>query len=329
MGSVFARLWRARAGQIFVTGSAATGGYHPEISVPFEQAWELYHNSFSLCSKKLRVCLDELNLPYRSHPIDLIETGSYQNVSREFLAINPAGTVPVLIHEGHPIYESHDQIVYAARHTRPLGERLLPEDPEHRRVVDAWVDKASLVGDPMRGRAERAGHCVPGLTFPLFATTVSRIPISEILKGLLRHPNKERPVAFLLLRLLGIDNFWRVPLFHAAVAESRDAMKAHLDALSAQLEGHGDSWIAGEEFTLADVSWVVILDRLVEADWAGLFWGEDRRPAVAAYWERLRARPSYATAIDEARATDILEGIEDLRAAKLGSPALREILEGT
>ena len=136
-------------------------------------------------------------------------------------------------------------------------------------------------------------------------------------------------MAFLLLRLLGIDNFWRVPLFRAAVAESRGAMETHLDALSEQLQSHGGSWIAGGEFTLADVSWVVILDRLVEADWGVLFWGEGRRPAVAAYWERLRARPSYATAIEEARATDIREGIEDLRAAKLGSPALREALEGS
>ena len=26
--------------------------------------------------------------------------------------VNPAGTVPVLIHNGHPVYESHEQIVY-------------------------------------------------------------------------------------------------------------------------------------------------------------------------------------------------------------------------
>jgi hypothetical protein len=29
-----------------------------------------------------------------------------------FLNINPAGTVPVLVHKEHPIYESHEQIVY-------------------------------------------------------------------------------------------------------------------------------------------------------------------------------------------------------------------------
>ena len=26
--------------------------------------------------------------------------------------VNPAGTVPVLLHHGHPVYESHEQIIY-------------------------------------------------------------------------------------------------------------------------------------------------------------------------------------------------------------------------
>ena len=311
-----------------VSRASITGGYHPEICLPSEQPWELYHNSFSLCSKKLRVCLAELDLPYGSHPIDLIETGRYQNVSPEFLAINPAGTVPVLVHEGHPIYESHDQILYAAQHAGAAGKRLLPEDSGQRELVEQWVDKASLVGDPMRGRADRAGHCVPGLTFPLFATTVSRIPIPEILGGLLRHPNKERPIAFLLLRILGIENFWRVPLFRAAVRESREAMETHLDSLGAQLKSHGGPWLAGDDYTLADVSWVVILDRLVEADWDTLFWAAGRRPLVAEYWARLCARSSYAAAIEDVRDSDIREGIIALREAKSGNPALREILEG-
>ena len=60
-----------------VTRTAPTGGLHPEIQLPHRQEWELYHNSFSLCSKKLRVCMAELGLAYESHPIDLIETGSY------------------------------------------------------------------------------------------------------------------------------------------------------------------------------------------------------------------------------------------------------------
>lgn len=73
---------------------------------------------------------------------------------------------------------------------------------------------------------------------------------------------------------------------------------------------------------------MVILDRLVEADWADCFWGDDRRPAVASYWERLRARPSYRAEILEARCPITVQGIEDLKRAKARDSALRRALEG-
>ena len=38
-----------------MTRTAPAGGLHPEILLPHRQEWELHHNSFSLCSKKLRV----------------------------------------------------------------------------------------------------------------------------------------------------------------------------------------------------------------------------------------------------------------------------------
>ena len=97
-------------------------GYQPDLVFPHEQAFELYHNALSLCSMKTRLCLAELGIPYRSHHVDLIETGCYENIRPGLLAVNPAGTVPVLLHHGHPIYESHEQIRYAARHA-PEGRR--------------------------------------------------------------------------------------------------------------------------------------------------------------------------------------------------------------
>ena len=95
---------------------AVPPGLQESISLPFDQDFELYHNAFSLCSKKTRVCLAELDIDHASHHIDLIETGSYENLSRHFLAVNPQGVVPVLVHHGHPVYESHEQIRYAADH---------------------------------------------------------------------------------------------------------------------------------------------------------------------------------------------------------------------
>ena len=78
-------------------------GLQLEVDLPYDQEFELYHNALSLCSMKVRVCLAELGLPYMSHPIDLIETGSYENIGRRFLAVNPGGTVPVRVCEESPL----------------------------------------------------------------------------------------------------------------------------------------------------------------------------------------------------------------------------------
>ena len=106
------------------------------------------------------------------------------------------------------------------------------------------------------------------------------------------------------------------------VRRSRTDMGTHLDRLGEHLEKSGGPWIAGVRFTLADVSWVVILDRLVEADWQDYFWGNGQRPAIAAYWQRLQERPSYREAILEQRCDIVLAGMQDVRDAKSANPAL-------
>lgn len=305
-----------------------SGGLHSEITLPHTQEWEVYHNSFSLCSKKVRVCMAELGLPYESHHIHLIETGAYESVSRPYLKVNPGGTVPVIVHNGHPVYESHDQIVYAATHAGERGKQLLPSDPETKALVEHWSDCASIVGNALKGLDRRAGHCIPPLTFPIFATMVAYIPYGEIFKGLLTHPNKERPLFFIALKGLGVRGLRRLSPIMKALARARHHMGAHLDALGRLLDGHGGAWIAGDDFTLADVSWVVILDRLAEADWDEYFWGNGKRPAVAAYWERLQARPSYRSEIMEMRCPMTQRGIADLKRAKTADPQLRLALEG-
>ena len=55
-----------------------------------QETWVLYHNPFSLCSRKVRFCLDEYKIEYKSEPIDLIETGKYGVAEKSFLKINPS-----------------------------------------------------------------------------------------------------------------------------------------------------------------------------------------------------------------------------------------------
>jgi len=182
-------------------------GYRPEIEIPHTQAFELYHNALSLCSMKSRVCMAELGVPYASHPIDLIETGAYENIRPAFLAVNPGGTVPVLVHEGHPIYESHEQIRYAADHAPSGSPKLVLDDPALRDEMQRWIDRSSLTDDPLNHGDESAGNAIPGLTLPLFAAMIDRIATWKILEGLLFHFDKRRPLMFLGFKAMGLERF--------------------------------------------------------------------------------------------------------------------------
>ncbi len=302
-------------------------GHRPEIELPHTQAFELYHNALSLCSMKSRVCMAELGLPYASHPIDLIETGAYENIRPAFLAVNPGGTVPVLVHEGHPVYESHEQIRYAADHA-PGSPKLVPEDRALRDEMQRWIDRSSLTDDPLNHGDESAGNAIPGLTLPLFAAMIERIATWKVVEGLLFHFDKRRPVMFLGFKAAGLARFGRLSPAVKLLARSRRQMGLHLDALETQLHARGGTWILGEQFSLADVSWLVLFERLVQTDALPVFVRDDLRPACAAYWRRLKERPSYREAILAHAHPTVVRGTQRIRAAKAADPALRAVLEG-
>jgi glutathione S-transferase len=303
-------------------------GLRPEIEIPHTQAFELYHNALSLCSMKSRVCMAELGIPYASHPIDLIETGAYENIRPAFLAVNPGGTVPVLVHEGHPVYESHEQIRYAADHAPPGSPKLVPDDPVLRDEMQRWIDRSSLTDDPLSHGDESAGNAIPGLTFPLFAAMIDRIATWKIFEGLLFHFDRRRPVMFLGFKAMGLARFGRLAPAVKILARSRRQLGFHLDALEQQLNASGGPWILGSQFSLADVSWLVLFERLVQTDALPVFVRDGLRPACAAYWRRLKERPSYREAILDHAHPTVVRGTERIRAAKAADPALRTALEG-
>lgn len=303
------------------------GGLHASISLPHEQTWELYHNDFSLCSKKIRVCLDELGIVYKSHHVDLIETGSYENVSKRFLKINPAALVPVLVHQGHPIYESHEQLAYAASHSGNPGV-LVPELEPEKALMDSWVYKTSLIGDdPIAGMRETLGNTVPGLTLPLFATMIPSIPFYRIIEGLLFHRFKQRALLFMTLKILGPKRLPGIKPMVKVIGRSFEAAQQHLQDLETCLQRGAGPYLVGQQFTLADVGMVVIFDRLEEADWQELLMTDDR-PLVKAYAERLKQRPSYASALDGHRRSTVSAGRDLIIALKSNDQGFASMYEG-
>ena len=66
--------------------------------------------------------------------------------------VNPAGTVPVLVHNGHPIYESHEQIVYIDQVLMPGGPKLTPSDPEKKALMEKWLESGKMLqNESMQG----------------------------------------------------------------------------------------------------------------------------------------------------------------------------------
>jgi glutathione S-transferase len=310
------------------TTHAVAPGYQADIEFSHDETWELYHNALSLCSMKTRVCLAELQIPYQNHHIDLIETGCYENLRPRLLDVNPGGTVPVLLHEGHPIYESHEQIRYAAQFAPAGVPSLVPDSDLARAEMEEWIDRSSLTDNPLENGEKSAGNAVPGLTLPLFCTMIEKISFWRIAEGLLFHFDKIRPVLFSVLKLRGIGNLPKLGLAAKAIGRSRWQMALHLDSLEDRFEKNGGPWILGEQFSLADVSWLVIFERLRQADAEGVFLGGGKRPQLTAYWERLKERPAYTEAILGHSHPLIDYGRRRIAEAKSADPRLRECLEG-
>jgi len=64
---------------------------------------ELYHAPQSTCSQKVRIALAEKNLDWTERRVNLAKN---DQLRPEYLALNPNGVVPTLVHDGHVIVDS-------------------------------------------------------------------------------------------------------------------------------------------------------------------------------------------------------------------------------
>lgn len=277
--------------------------------------WTLYHNDFSLCSRKVRICLHEAGFNYESKHIDLIETGKYEVASKSFLKINPGATVPVLLNKGRPIYESHEQIKFLFN---KMENFKVQEDVTH--SIDYWTNKASMVGNPVKEHKKYAGNTIGPLTFPLFTTMLKNVSIFEVVKGLISHPLKERVLIFLLLKIFGFT-FLKVQPIQNLIKSAFKDLNNHLLELETELSFSKREWLASEHFSLADISWSVILHRLDECGWSDLLL--EKKPFVNAYYEKIKKRDSFQKGIVNQKNPNLEKGIKELKLAIQNNPFLK------
>ena len=258
-------------------------------AIPHEQTLELYHYQESLCSQMVRVALSEKGCDWKSHVIRLEEVVfEGDNLSKEYLSINPKGQVPTLVHNGVPVYDSYEIIRYLDRIYPEQGERLIPEDPQTDAQVKAWVLQSSLRDDVKFGKS--LGTSIPILSAPLIKACINRQPIAHVARKFQRHPVLSRRVNFVMLRAL--------PFIPKVVfRDSVTTVASALVSIEHSLADSGGPYLLGE-YTQADVMMMAHFHRLEDVALGEMLqW--DRLPNIREYWSRLQARPSYRVAVTD------------------------------
>lgn len=231
----------------------------------------LYHHSISVCAQKVRITLDEKGLSYEGREVDLMKQ---EHLSPEFLKINPKGLVPVLVHEGVPISESTIILEYL--------EDAFPEKSLRPQSNLAKARMRMWTRVPDDGIHVACGSITYASAFaPQLKENHSPQEWEERLRKL---PDKARAARQRQI----LEQGFNAPFVRDAVLLHEKVIKDMEAALSKA------PWLAGDEFSLADIAiipYITRLDRLgLEGMWA-------HRPNVTRWFAAMQARPSFNTAI--------------------------------
>lgn len=228
----------------------------------------LYHYWSSVCSQKVRLCLCEIGLDWESRHVDLFR---FENYDPEYLALNPNGVVPTLVHDGRAVIESTIIDEYLAdRFDAPW---LRPEDPYARARMRLWTKHVDEAVHPAVATASVNVRHRPRL---------AKFGETELLAMAERIPDPARRHRWLCRARDGIPEAEEKAAF--------DRLAATLDRMEAALAE--SPWLAGKIYSLADIAMAPYANR-IEALGRSEWLDDTSRPGVARWWECLRARAAY------------------------------------
>ncbi|MCA9650592.1 MAG: glutathione S-transferase family protein [Myxococcales bacterium] len=239
----------------------------------------LYCYPGSLYSSIARLGLAEKHVRYEERLVDI--GPAMRSYAPQYMRINPRGVVPTLEVRGERITDATRIIAWVDEHLP--GPPLTPADPSEAQRMREWMDRADAI--PCR---ELSYGSLPGPMRPLARYVVQPRRMRLLRRYRARNPElAERYDA----RLRDVEQWTATILDPAAMDALWAQVNGTLDDLEDRLEAQ--RYVAGSCFSLADVLWTPILARL---RMLGLDEGFGSRRAVAAYYARMRARPSFREA---------------------------------
>jgi glutathione S-transferase len=233
-------------------------------------ALTLYHHSTSVCSAKVRLVLEEKDLPWEGRFVDILAGRQFDE---DYRRLNPRMLVPALVDGDAAIIES--TVINEYLDESFPGTPLTPQDTVSRARMRVWTktideklhDACSVVTYVAQHR-----HRLLALSAGALDDILAQTPDPAF---------RERKRRWIVDGLEAPDLVQALLVYDRMIADMEEQLAS-------------TPWIAGDNYSLADIAMAPYLNRLAMLHFHEM-WAT--RPRVGEWFERVRARPAFVRAV--------------------------------
>jgi glutathione S-transferase len=225
---------------------------------------------------RVRMTLEEKGLPWTSHHLDLRKA---ENATPEYFGIHPKGLVPALVHDGVVFIESTDIIDYLDQ--KYQDPPLRPTDSSEQERMLEWMQLA--VDNHIHVKAY------------MFSQQIGK-RIAKTAEDLAAYRKLQKNAELLKFHE---ENSSAEGLSKERIATAAKVLQDCFTKIERTLDEH--EWLAGNAFSLADITWVPLYVTLNNARYPF-----EAYPKIARWKDAVRARPSYQKAVLDWLPKDLL-----------------------
>ena len=236
---------------------------------------KLYHYDRSTAAQRVRLGLEEKGLEWESIIVDTAMGDASQRPDN-FHEFNPKGLIPLLDHDGFIIPESTLILEYLDDVFRD-HKSLSPSTAQGRARMKLWMRK---IDDGIHVASRTIGVCIVNRHFYKEAETKTIADYYKKMRDETRKSNDK------INTELGLES----PLLKPSLQAFKNLFIEMDNQLGEQ------AWLAGDKFSLADISLVVYLTRLTSFQMAPL-WAEQQH--LSNWFDRIKNFKSYKKAVDD------------------------------
>ncbi|MCT8974605.1 glutathione S-transferase family protein [Microbaculum marinisediminis] len=228
----------------------------------------LYNAPQSTCSQRVRYSLNAKGVAFEEHKLDLF---SGDQLKPDYLAINPNGVVPTLVHEGCPVTDSSvileylEDIALDAAPMRPDD----PRDVARMRAMIRFIDEVPT----------------PAIRVPSY--NLAFLPhFQSMSEEAFQALADSKPLRREFLLKMGRTGFPK-----SEMDEAIGRLRRGMERMAQWLSESGGPWLMGESLTCADVAIMPVVVRMDDINLAHVW---DDHPEVGDWLDGIRRSEPYA-----------------------------------